>query len=250
MGIFLRAEWDRLRYYSQKVKVFNDIGSLAIDHEVHPSTYFRIAQLQSSALFPSLRHLHYFIDDRSLFLFLSPLLESLELRSVSNFEYTVRPFLVTLSSQAQILSWIELQHGEMSVDNLKTSIVHFKQLRSLTLFHAVIMSDFVLWEVLGTLPSLADLTLAIDPRCHPAAHDSENSNGQSGVTKYLYDLENLCVTSSFYLIQHLLSSIDSPCLKSIKVHPYCSRKKPETEDLFTSSMKIVTLRIAIQSRNP
>ena len=136
------------------------------------------------------------------------------------------------------------------MDNLKTSIVHFKQLRSLTLFHAVIMSDFVLWEVLGTLPSLADLTLAIDPRCHPAAHDSENSNGQSGVTKYLYALENLCVTSSFYLIQHLLSSIDSPCLKSIKVHPYCSRKKPETEDLFTSSMKIVTLRIAIQSRNP
>ena len=80
--------------------------------EVHPSTYLRIAQLQSSALSPSLRHLDCYLDDRSIsniFLFLSPLLESLELSNMGGFENTVvGPFLATLSSQAQMLSRIDL----------------------------------------------------------------------------------------------------------------------------------------------
>ena len=106
------------------------------------------------------------------------------------------------------------------MDILKTSIVHFKQLQSLTLIHAVLMSDFVLSEVLGTLPSsLANLTFTIRLVCHPAAHYSENSNCESRVPKKIYALENIFVTGSFFLIQHLLSSIDSPSLKSIEVYP-------------------------------
>ena len=128
------------------------------------------------------------------------------------------------------------------MDILKTSFVHFEQLRSLELSDAVFMSDFALWDVLGTLPSLANLTLAIDPTRHPA-HDpeSENSNGRSGDPKYFYALENLCVKGSFFLIQHLLGSIGSTCLKSIEVYPENDlRRKPEPEDLFTPSMTIVT----------
>ena len=131
----------------------------------------------------------------------------------------------------------------MSADILKNSIVHFKQLRSLELSDAVFMSDFVLWEVLGTLPSLANLTLmAFDPASHPA-DAPENSNNQSEDLKYFDALESLSVTGSFFLIQHLLGFIDSPCLKSINVYPITNYVRfnhdHEPEDLFTPSMTIV-----------
>ena len=197
------------------------------DPKVHPSTYFRIAQLQTTALFPSLRHLHYNLDHRSIshiFLFLSPLLDSLTLFNIRGFENTiVGPFLATLSSQ--MLSRIVLRSGWISVDNFKKIIVRFKQLRSLELSDAVIMSDSALWEVLGTLPSLANLTLAIDP----PAHAPKNSNSQSGGPRYFEALECLCLTGSFFLIQHLLSFIDSPCLKSINVYPVINRVRNEHE---------------------
>ena len=72
----------------------------------------------------------------------------------------------------------------MSRDIFEKSIVHFKQLWSIDLSDGVFMSDFALWEVLGTLPSLAHLSLrtatsrtSIDP--YPT-HAPENSNSQSG----------------------------------------------------------------------
>ena len=105
------------------------------------------------------------------------------------------------------------------MDILKKSIFHFKQLRSLELLNAVFMSDFVLWEVLGTLPSLTNLTLeAIDPESHHA-HAPENLNNHSGGPKYFEVLESLSITGSFSLTQHLLGFIDSPSLKTIKVYP-------------------------------
>ena len=236
-----QADWDRLQYYSRRVKFFKAITSNSYDFEVHPSSYFRIAQLQSSALFPSLRHLHYKLSDRSIshiFFFLSPLLDSLEFFNIRNFENTiVGPFLATLSSQ---VSRIVLRDGRMPADILKKSIVHFKQLRSLELLDAVLMSDFALWEVLGTIPSLANLTLkAMDPGSHPA-QAPDDSNSQSGVFKYFEALESLSVTGSFFLIQHLLDFIDSPCLKSINVYPVIDRNSNhEPEDLFTPSMTII-----------
>ena len=216
------------------------------DPRIDPSTYFRIAQHhQSSALFPSLRRLTYSLDtgliSRSyIFLFLSPLLDSLELFNIRGFENTiVGPFLATLSSESQMLSQIILHSGRMSVDILKNVVVHFKQLRSLELLDAVFMSDFTLWEVLGTLPSLASLTLkATDPNSHPA-HAPENSNSQSGAPKYFAALESLCVKGSFFFIQHLLGFIDSPCLKSIEVYSVIDHNERDPDNLFTSSMTIV-----------
>ena len=91
--------WDRLQYYSRRVKLIC-IDSHAIDFDVHPSTYIRIAQLQSSVLFPSLRHLEFHFTEgfgSHIFLFLSPLLDSLELYNISGFEDTVvGPFLASL----------------------------------------------------------------------------------------------------------------------------------------------------------
>ena len=66
-----QVDWDKLQYYSRKVKFFIALPPDNYDVEVHPSTYIRIAQLQSSALFPSLRHFRYDLDAESLSLSLS-----------------------------------------------------------------------------------------------------------------------------------------------------------------------------------
>jgi hypothetical protein len=243
-GNVSQADCDRLRYYSRKVKSF--IFNNSYDYSpVHPSTYIRFAQLlQSTYLFPLLRHFTFDRSDRDdlthIFLFLSPLLESLELIDINGVEHTlVGPFLATLSSQ---MRQIILHNGQMSADNLKSSVVHFKQLRSLELSDAVFMSDFTLWEILGALPSLADLTLeANKPASHPA-HAPENSNSQSGGPKYFVALESLCVTGSFFFIQHLLGFIDSPCLATIKVYPVANRDHHDEHELdnrFTPSMTII-----------
>ena len=128
-----------------------------------------------------------------------------------------------LSSQPQMLRRIVFDSGQMPVSILEESIVHFKHLRFLDLSVEIFMSDFVLWEVLGTLPSLAHLTLkAIDPSSHPA-HAPENSKSQSGGPKYFEALESLNVTGSFFFIQNLLGFIDSPRLDAITVYPVISR---------------------------
>ena len=112
------------------------------------------------------------------------------------------------------------------------------------------MSNFILWEVLGTLPSLANLTLkAIDP----VPHAPEDSSRQSGGPKYFEALESLCVTGSFFLIQHLLCFIDSRCLKSIKVYPVINRVRNEDdhehESLFTPSMTIAASKWSQSLKN-
>ena len=216
---------------------------------VHPST---IVRLQSSTLFPSLRHLRYSLDTRPksishLFLFLSPSLESLELTNIAGFENTlVEPFLATLSSP--MLNRIVLRTGQMPVDSFKDSIAQFKQLRSLELSDAILMNDFVLREVLGTLPSLVNLTLKV---VHPA-YVPENSGTENGSSKCFAALETLCVVGSSLLIQHLLDFIDSPYLNSIEVHPVINHIAPrsgsklrhEHDDLITPFIRIVVSKWA------
>ena len=244
-----QADWDRLQYYSRKVK---SLTSNDVDPRIHFLTYLRIAQLEvePSALFPCLRHLRYIFGDTSKsptfhLRFPSPLLDSIELVNIRGLEDTiVGSFLATLPSESQMLSRIVLQNGQMSVDTLKKSIVHFKHLRSLELLDTVFMSDFELWEVLGTLPYLAKLSLAaFDPASHPARAPA-NFNNHSGGLKYFEALECLFVKGSFFLIHHLLDFIDSPYLNSIEVYPVTKKNillnedDHETEN-FTPSMTII-----------
>ena len=245
-----QKDWDRLQYYSRKVKFFGSDSAMNVVHpRIHPSTYFRIGRLRSSVLFPSLRQLQYFLDDGSvnhIFLFLSPLLDSLELFNIKGFENAiVGPFFATLSSESPMLRQIILRNGQMPVEVFKKSIVHFKQLHSLELSDAVFMSDFALLEVLGTLPSLANFTLvANDPASHPS-HAPENYYSKSGGPKYFLALEHLRVTGTFFLIRHILISIDSPFLKTIYVRPVIvkhARNEHEPEDLFAHSMMMVSIK--------
>ena len=227
-----QADRDRLQYYSRKVKFFKFTSEKII--QVHPSTYLRIGQLCSPALFPSLRHLSYSLNPNEMPIFhiflhiASPLLDSLELYEITYAENTIiGPFFASLSSP--MLRHITLCEGYLSGD---ISIAHFKQLRSIELFDAVAARNFVLWEALGTLPTLEDLTVV--DHSPLLLHVSENSNSQSGGPRYFEALESLCVTSSIHFIRHLLNFIDSPCLKSIKIDPVIlSSDKLEPEDLFT-----------------
>jgi hypothetical protein len=246
-----QSDWDRLLYYSRKVKFFKLLDT--DNPQVHPSTYVRIAQLlQSSSLLPSLRRLHYNLklgDISHIFLFQSPLLDSLELTNIEGFEKTiVGPFLATSTLSSQMLTRIVLDTGRISVDILKKNIIHFKQLRLLELSVTVFMSDFTLWEVLGTLPALTDLTLkATDPASYPA-DTTEDPNSQGGGPKYFNTLDSLCVTGSFFFIQHLLGFIDSPCLTTIKIYPvittrhwlnHPSHDSDEPDNHLTPSITIV-----------
>ena len=250
-GNVSQADWDRLQYYSRRVKTFIVVY---IDRgpQVHPSTYVRITELQTSTLFPSLRHLECYFGDKTIppiTLFLSPRLDSLSFHYIGGFENTaVEPFLATLSSSPQMLTRIVLNSGRMSGEFLKNSFVHFKQLRTLQFSDAVLMTDFSLWEVLGTLPSLKNLTLAAeDPESHPA-HAPVNSNSRSGGLRYFEALESLRVLGSFFFIQHLLGFIDSSCLKSITVDPVIdhvhndSEREHDLGDLLIPSMTIVATK--------
>ena len=142
-----------------------------------------------------------------------------------------------------MLNRIVLRSGLIAADVLENSIVHFEQLRSLELSDAVLMRDFALFEVLGALPILENLTLkATEPTSFPVYDNPENSNGGSGDPnlRYFDALVTLCVTGSFFLIEHLLNFIDSTWLKSIKVFPIMPRDRDELEeDPFTPSMTII-----------
>ena len=69
--------------------------------------------------------------------------------------------------------------------HFKNKFVHFKQLRSVEISNAALMTDFSLWEVLGTLPFLKNFTMGVDDPESLPAHAPENSNRQSGGLRYL-----------------------------------------------------------------
>jgi hypothetical protein len=251
-----QADVDRLQYYSRRVKSFvvedtrPDLDNAPC---VHPSTYIRIAQLlQSNPLFPSLRRLTFDMSEMlitySIFLFLSPLLESLELTSVHEEHTIVTPILANLSSQ--MLRRIVIHDGKMSADFLK-SFSHFKQLRSLELSN--FSNDFTAWEVLGTLPSLANLTLNAKDHAHAAKNSNSQTWSDSGGPKYFDALERLSVTGPFLFIQHLLGFIDSPCLTEIKFYLLCEStsnyNEHEFDDDCTPSMVIIASKWSQSLKN-
>ena len=212
---------------------------------IHPSTYSRFAQLQSP-LFPSLRRLNFYFTESfgsHIFLFLSPLLDSLEIYNLGTFEDTVvGPFLATLSSSPQMLRRIVLDGRQMSVESLKFSFFYFKQLRSVEISFASLMTDISFWEVLGTLPSLEKFTVEVANDSESLPVDApENSNSRSGGLRNFEALESLHVTGPFFFIHHLLGFINSPFLKSIEVSPYRhnSEREHDAGDLLIPSMAIV-----------
>ena len=108
------------------------------------------------------------------------------------------------------------------------------------------------------MPSLATLSVKVvgsDPAgvSHPT-HAPQNSKTQTHRSlgpKYFEALESLCLSrGSFSLIRHLLDTIDSPCLESIKVNPDINYVRNEHElDLITSSMTIITSKWSQSLKN-
>ena len=163
--------------------------------------------------------------------------------------------MATLSSRCQILSRLVLRSGRLSAAILKNSIAHFKQLRSLELSDVVHVKNLGIWvKVLGTFPSLESLTLSTTSD-DPAAHLSiapESSKSRSGGPRYFEALEDICVTGSFIVIQHVLGFIDSLSLTSIKVYPIFLRNHDYSEgddDPFTPSMTIIASKWSLSLKD-
>lgn len=120
---------------------------------------------------------------------------------------------------------------------------------------AAVINDFVLREVLGTLPSLVNLTLKTTFLKHQA-YLPQNSGSENGGPKRFDILEGLCVQviGSSRFIQHLLNLTDSPCLKSIQVHLVlnCSVISPKPEMRYNSDNRITPLMgmVVAKSRWP
>ena len=69
------------------------------------------------------------------------------------------------------------------------------------------MTDFSLWEVLGTLPFLKNFTMEVDDPESLPAHAPENSNRQSGGLRYFDALESLRVTGPHNLEDLVLRGV-------------------------------------------
>ena len=76
---------------------------------------------------------------------------------------------------------------------------------------------------------------------------------REGVRGTLSLLKALFVTSSFFSIEHILGFIDSPYLESIEVDPDNNHIRddlePDSEDLFTPSMKIIASKWSQSLKN-
>lgn len=172
--------------------------------------YFRLAQLRSTPLLPSLRHLHCPAVSRSDFLisgiclFLSPSLQTLEFDSISTVEDKLcGTVLHTLASDGAQVEKIVLRGRGLSQDTL-WMVAGFEHLSSLELQGMGEAINLEIMEKIGSLPWL--INLAIDftgSRMEPLVQDIG-----------LKDLNSLMITAAVPFVQALLSHITTTQLET------------------------------------
>ena len=123
-GHVTQADWERFDYYARRVKSFcytHDPDSLDIAMHV----YFRVAQLRSTPLLPSLRHLkcpHMSPDDfliSSICLFLTPSLKFLHFEKITGVEdKLIGTFLHTLLVEGARIQQVTLIGEGLTKDTL------------------------------------------------------------------------------------------------------------------------------------
>ena len=172
--------------------------------------YFRIAQLRSTPLLPSLRHLHCPSTNQNDFLisgiclFLSPSLQSLQFENISNVEDKLcGTVLHTLASDGAQIEKIVLRGKGLSRDTLWMAI-RFEHLNMLELSGMGEAINLEIVERIGSLPWLVNLAIDFtDSRMDPLVQDIG-----------LKDLNSLMVTASVPFIQALLSRIATTQLET------------------------------------
>lgn len=172
--------------------------------------YFRIAQLRSTPLLPSLRHLQCPYTNQNDFLisgiclFLSPSLQTLQFENISNVEDKLcGTVLHTLATDGAHIEKIILRGKGLSRDTLLMAI-QFEHLNLLELSGMGEAINLEIVERIGSLPWLDNLAIDFtDSRMEPLVHDIG-----------LKDLNSLMVTAPIPFIQALLSHIATTQLET------------------------------------
>ena len=172
--------------------------------------YFRIAQLRSTPLLPSLRHLHCPSTSQNDFLisgiclFLSPSLQSLQFENISSVEDKLcGTVLHTLASDGAQIEKIALRGKGLSKDTLWMAI-RFERLNSLELSGMGEALNLEIVEKIGSLPWLANLVIDFtDWRMEPLVQDIG-----------FKDLNSLTITAPVPFVEALLSHIATTQLET------------------------------------
>ena len=172
--------------------------------------YFRIAQLRSSPLLPSLRHLHCPSTSQNDFLisgiclFLSPSLQSLQFESISSVEDKLcGTVLHTLASDGAQIEKIVLRGKGLSRDTLWMAI-RFEHLNSLELSGMGEAVNLEIVERIGSLPWIINLVIDFtDSRMDSLVQDIGLKN-----------LDSLTITAPVPFVQAFLSHIATTQLET------------------------------------
>ena len=202
-------DWVRFDWYARRIRNFcytRDPDNLDIAMHV----YFRIAQLRSTPLLPSLRNLHCPSTSQNDFLicgiclFLSPSLQSLQFENISTVEDKLCGTVFhTLASDGAQIEKIVLRGKGLSKDTLCMA-VRFEHLNSLELSGMGEAINFEIVERIGSLPWMVNLAIDFtDSRMEALAQDI-------GLKK----LNSLMITASVPFIQALLSHIATTQLET------------------------------------
>ena len=186
--------------------------------------YFRIAQLRTTPLLPSLRHLHCPAISQQDFLisgiclFLSSFLQTLEFEQISNVEDKLcGTVLHTLYSDCAPMEKIVLRGRGLSTDTLNM-VLRFDHLRALDLNGMGDVLSMDLLEKIGSFPSLTELALDFMESSIPPL---EKDIG-------LKDLKCLMITAPIPFIQAFLPHIATTTLHTFvaeaPMHPPVDKK--------------------------
>ncbi|TFK17930.1 hypothetical protein FA15DRAFT_732677 [Coprinopsis marcescibilis] len=209
-GTISPEEWARFDWYARRVKRFcysRDPNRLDIAMHV----YFRIAQLRSTPLLPSLRHLYCPWISQSDFLisgvclFLSPSLQSLEFCKITSIEDKLTgTFLHTLHADGADLESIVLR-GEKLTDGTLDLVLPFSNLRTLEIDGMGPAIELAWLQELGRKPKLEELAL-----------DFTNSNIEPLTQDIGFpNLKSLMITASIPFTRAFLPHITSTSLETL-----------------------------------
>lgn len=208
-GNVTAEDWARFDWYARRVRRF--VYRRDPDHlDIAMHVYFRVAQLRSTPLLPSLRHLHCPSTSQNDFLisgiclFLSPSLQTLHFENISTVEDKLcGTVLHTLASDGAQIEKIILGGKGLSSDTLWLAI-RFEHLNWLELSGMGEAIDLDIVEEIGSLPWLTKLALDFTgSRMEPLAHDIG-----------LKDLDSLTITAPAPFIQTFLSRIATTQLET------------------------------------
>lgn len=214
--------WSRFDWYARRVKTFcytgNPLGQAVAKH-----VYFRVSQLHSTPLLPSLQHLQFRHSTQNDFLtlgvclFLSPSLQSIEFDGIKS-DKLCGTFFDALICESAPLQSVILRGQGLSKDTLDL-VIRFQDIRSLEIDGSFVDIDWL--KRAGALPSLIHLNLNfIDSPISALDFDLGFRN-----------VKQLIITGPFRLVDSFLMHISTKQLEYFDCRVRAGVAKPGYESL-------------------